>query len=131
MQEETYMAEGQMAGNTTGTIITLIVGIGVSVLVLILVGSMSGQVYQTVEADIDQIGLVYFTNATGTFVNTTASNYTIQNSIKNGIISGFDAMEQTGSYLPIIVLAIVISLVLVLVLSFGGIGSAGGRGSAL
>jgi len=125
------MAEGQMAGNTTGTIITLIVGIGVSVLVLILVGSMSGQVYQTVEADIDQIGLVYFTNATGTFVNTTASNYTIQNSIKNGIISGFDAMEQTGSYLPIIVLAIVISLVLVLVLSFGGIGSAGGRGSAL
>jgi len=114
MQEETYMVEGQMAGGAVGQVITLIVGIGVSVLVLIFVGSLGGQTYQLVESDIDAI-----------------TNETIKAHIKTGITSGFDALEQTGSYLPIIVLAVVISLVLVLVLSFGGIGSAGGRGSAL
>jgi hypothetical protein len=110
--KEMYLREGQ-AGNAVGAIITLIVGVGVSVLVLIFVGSLGGQTFQLVEADIDAI-----------------TNTTIKNHIKGGIVSGFDALEQTGDYLPIIVLAVVISLVLVLVLSFGGVGGAG-RGSAL
>jgi len=110
---EKYEKKGQMAGNAVGNIITLIVGVGVATLVLIFVGSLGGQTYQLVEADIDAI-----------------TNDTIKGSVKNGIVSGFEALEQTGDYLPIIVLAVVISLVLVLVLSFTNFGGAG-RGSAL
>jgi len=112
--EMLYKKEGQMAGGAVGAVITLIVGIGVSVLVLIFVGSLGGQTYNLVETDIDAI-----------------TNETVKNHIKEGIISGFDALEQTGSYLPIIVLAVVIALVLALVLSFGGIGGSASRGSAL
>ena len=107
-----YEKKGQ-AGGAVGSVITLIVGVGVSVLVLIFVGSLGGQTWQLVEADVDAI-----------------TNTTIRNHVREGVVSGFDALEQTGSYLPIIVLAVVISLVLVLVLSFGGIGGRGG-GSAL
>ena len=108
-----YTKKGQLAGSAVGNIITLIVGVGVSVLVLIFVGSLGGQTYELVEDDIDAI-----------------TNDTIRGSVKNGIISGFEALEQTGDYLPIIVLAVVISLVLVLVLSFTAIGGTG-RGGAL
>jgi len=108
-----YEKKGQMAGGAVGAIITLIVGIGVSVLVLIFVGALGGQTYNLVEPDILNI-----------------SDATIRGSVTNGITSGFDALEQTGSYLPLIVLAVVIALVLTLVLGFTAFGS-GGRGSAL
>jgi hypothetical protein len=106
------MKKGQ-AGGAVGAIITLIVGIGVSVLVLIFVGALGGQTYNLVEPDIDSI-----------------SNTTIRDSVKGGIVSGFQALEQTGSYLPIIVLAVVISLVLALVLSFTAFGGGFGRGGS-
>lgn len=114
MQEtkELYKKEGY-AGAAVGSIITLIVGVGVSVLVLIFVGSLGGQTYELVEADITAI-----------------TNGTIEGNVRNSIASGFEALEQTGNYLPIIVLAVVISLVLALVLSFG-MGGQAGRGSAL
>ena len=109
-----YEMKGQAQG-AVGAIITLIVGVGVATLVLIFVGSLGGQTYELVEDDIDSI-----------------TNTTIKNSVKNGIVSGFEALEQTGEYLPIIVLAVVISLVLFLVLGFTNVGGAmGGRGSAL
>jgi len=80
-------------------------------------------------------GTMTLTNAA---YNNTALNasYThgdtaIRNSIKNGIKSSFDAMENTGDYLPIVVLAVVISLVLALVLSFTAFGGSGGSNSAL
>jgi len=115
MLETLYHKKGQSAG-AVSNIILLIVGIGVSVLVLIFVGSLGGQTFQLVEADIDEI-----------------TNATIRNHVKDGIISGFEALEQTGDYLPIVVLAVVIALVLGLVLSFtafgGGMG--GYRGTAL
>lgn len=107
-----YHKKGQSAV-AVGAVITLIVGVGVAVLVLIFVGSLGGQTYELVETDIDAI-----------------TNTTIKNSIKASIVSGFDALEQTGSYLPIIVLAVVISLVLALVLSFTSAGRNMG-GSAL
>ena len=110
--EEKYEKKGQVGGSV-GAVITLIVGVGVSVLVLIFVGSLGGQTYELVEADIDSI-----------------TNTTIQNSVKSSIVSGFGALEDTGGYLPIIVLAVVIALVLALVLGFTNFGS-GGRGSAL
>jgi hypothetical protein len=112
--EQIYEKEGQAAG-AVGNIITLIVGVGVSVLVLIFVGALGGQTYNLVESDIDAI-----------------TNDNISGAVKNSITSGFDALEQTGNYLPIIVLAVVISLVLVLVLGFTAFGNmGGGRGSVL
>ena len=112
MQEtKMYEKKGQMGG-AVGATIQLITGIGVAVLVLIFVGSLGGQTYNLVESDIDGI-----------------NNETVKSSVKNGIISGFEALEQTGSYLPIIVLAVVIALVLFLVLGMSNTGT--GRGSAL
>lgn len=108
-----YSEKGQAAG-AVGAIITLIVGVGVSVLVLIFVGALGGQTYNLVEADIDEI------NDSG-----------IKQDIKDGIAAGFSALKQTGDYLPIIVLAVVISLVLALVLSFTAFGGQGGNVSAL
>jgi len=114
MNEEFYKKKGQ-AGGAVGNIITLIVGVGVSVLVLIFVGSLGGQTYELTESKIDAI-----------------TNTTIKGHVKESIVSGFSALEQTGDYLPIIVLAVVISLVLALVLGFTAFGGAGGmRGSAL
>jgi len=108
---EKYKKEGQMGG-AVGAVIQLITGIGVAVLVLIFVGALGGQTYNLVEADIDAI-----------------TNETVKTSVKSGIISGFEALQQTGEYLPIIVLAVVIALVLFLVLGMTNVanGSGGGR----
>ena len=110
-----YEAKGQATG-AVGAIITLIVGVGVSVLILIFVGALGGQTYDLVEDDIDAIG-----------------NETIRTSVKNSIVSGFEALEKTGDYLPIIVLAVIISIVLMLILGFTALGgmATGGRGTAL
>ncbi len=115
-QKEMYEESGQMQG-AVGAVIMLITGVGVSVLVLIFVGALGGQTYNLVEPDLDSI-----------------SNGTVQASVKNAIISGFSGLEQTGSYLPIIVLAIVITLVLFLILGMvSGIGSqtGGPRGGSV
>jgi hypothetical protein len=111
--KELYNKKGQAAG-AVGSIITLIVGVGVSVLVLIFVGTLGGQTYNLVQADIASI-----------------NDSTIKSAVENSITSGFTALEQTGDYLPIIVLAVVISLVLVLVLGFTAFGGSFSRGGAL
>lgn len=115
MENETmYMKEGQAAGVAVGSVITLIVGVGVAVLVLIFVGTLGGQTFNLVQDDLDSI-----------------SDATINASVRSSIVSGFEALEQTGSYLPIIVLAVVIFLVLSLVIGFTAFGGMGGRGTAL
>lgn len=111
-QESLYMKKGQAVG-AIGAIITLIVGVGVSVLILIFVGSLGGQTYELVEPDITAI-----------------TNQTIEDSVKEAIMSGFESLEQTGNYLPIIVLAVIIAVVLTLVLGFSNLGGSG-RGSVL
>jgi len=111
--KQLFKAKGQMGG-AVGAVIALITGVGVSVLVLIFVGALGGQTYNLVEDDIDSI-----------------NDSTIQGHVKSGITSGFDALEQTGNYLPIIVLAVVISLVLALVLGFTMLGGGSRGGSAL
>jgi len=55
---------------------------------------------------------------------------TVSEHIKQGVISGFGALEQTGSYLPLIVIAFVISLVLLLVFGLAS-GKTGGGNTAL
>jgi len=95
-----YKKKGNVGG-AVGAMITLIVGVGVSILVMVFVGALGGQTYNLVEEDIDNI-----------------SDATIKDNVKSGIKSSFEALEQTGDYLPIIVLAVVIALVLFLVLGF-------------
>jgi len=109
-----YERKGQMAGGAVSNIITLIVGVGVSVLVLIFVGVLGGQTFNLAEEDINNI-----------------SDATIRTHVTNSITSGFEALEQTGDYLPLIVLAVVIALVLALVLGFTAFGNQGRGGSAL
>lgn len=114
-EEALFYEEGQINA-AVGGVVMLIVGVGVATLVLIFVGSLGGQTYQLVESDIDAI-----------------TNTTIKESIKNSIVSGFEGLEQTGKFLPIVVLAVIIAIVLSLVLTFGMGGMYGGayRGSAL
>jgi len=96
-----YEEEGFVEQNV-GAVITLIIGVGVASLVLIFVGALGGQTYNLVESDIDSI-----------------SDANIQADVESAVRSGFDALEKTGSYLPLIVLAIVIFLVLSLVVGLG------------
>ena len=96
------------------SVILLIVGFAVAGLLFTFTQVLGGQTYNLVEDDIDAIG-----------------NDTIRNSIKASIISGFSALEQTGDFLPIIVLAVIIFLVLSLVLGFTALGDRTGGGSAL
>lgn len=94
-----YHKKGMVQENV-GAIIYLIMGVGVATLVLIFVGVLGGQVYGQVEADIDAI-----------------SNDTIKEDVKSSIMSGFEALKLTGDYLPIVVLAVIIFVVLALVMS--------------
>ena len=113
-KEKLYMREGQAAAQSVGAIVTLIVGVGVSVLILIFVGVLAGQTYELTESKIDAI-----------------TNTTIKDSVKSSIVSGFSALETTGDYLPIIVLAVIIAIVLALVLGFATFGAGASRGQAL
>lgn len=118
MEQETkfkklYEKKGQIQGSV-GAIISLIVGVGVGVLVLIFVGVLGGQTYNIAQSDIEAI-----------------NDTTIKTNVQNAVKSGFSALEQTGSYMPLIVLAVVIALVLSLVLGFTAFGNQGRGGSAL
>jgi len=188
-----YEKKGQLANSSVGAVIVLVIGIGVAVLVLIFVGALSGQTYNLVESDINEIGNTELaTNVSVAMNNVTAQylghraihtdslllynetggiplhldnftvnydlgtillnpgvasefvgngstalahysygNIAVQNSVKAGVVSAFGGLEQTGSYLPLIVLAVVIALVLTIVLGFTAFGMRGGGGSAL
>lgn len=53
-------------------------------------------------------------------------NHTIETSIREGITSGFDALDTTSGYMPLVVLAVIISLVMAMVLGMGGTGRKSG-----
>jgi archaellum biogenesis protein FlaJ (TadC family) len=93
----------QTAGAVMAVII-LIVGFAVAGLLFTFTQVLSGQTYNLVEDDIDAI-----------------NNTTIKNAIKTGIISNFEAQQQIGDYMPIIALAIIITIIISLII--GGIAS--------
>ena len=98
---------GNEEANTAAAIfsvILLIVGFAVAGLLFTFTQVLGGQTYQLVEDDIDAI-----------------SNATIKASIKSGIASNFEAQKQIGDYMPIIALAIIITIVIGLII--GGIAS--------
>ncbi len=77
-------------------------------MVLIFVGILGGQTYQMTEADINAI-----------------NDSQIQSYVKDAITNSFKALSQTGKYMPLIVLAVVISIVLALVINLGRGGMGG------
>jgi hypothetical protein len=106
-KELMYEAEGQAA---LGGIVSVVVLVGVAVLVLIFVSVLSGQTYNISEASIDDI-----------------TNTTIQGNVRDAVGSGFEALTTTGQYMPLIVTAVVIGLVLAIVLGFASFAGVGGR----
>ena len=176
--------KAQMNIEAVSSVITLIIGIGIAVFVLIFAGSLGGQTYELVEDDITLTGTVidqqiaisnssttslgqYFvriisienisdstiplstsefsidsiagtllltnhTRTAGTYnISYDYGNATIENNIRGGIISSFEALETSGDYLPIIVLAVVIAIVLFMVMGMAGTRITGGGGTAL
>lgn len=101
--ESTYKKKGQVA-SAVQAIITLILGTGVATLLIIFVGVLGGQVYNQTEDDILEL-------------NTT--DPVAYASVQASITSGFEALELTGGYLPIVILAVIIFVVLGLVLMMG------------
>lgn len=176
-------------GLNVGLIITLIVGVAVSVLVLLFIGSMGGQTFQLLESDIAAIGdndisgevfkpiynsyvkldhsmiqtgsivlynssnkvidlgtsnwtvdydagrILYLNktytklNNTNTYINYTWGAAEVRASTQGAIQSSFEALEDTGGYLPIIVLAVIIVMILGMVVGFMAVGRIGGGGS--
>jgi hypothetical protein len=110
MEQIIYVKEGYVQDDIAA-IIMLIVGVGVAALILIFVSVLGGQTFSLVETDIDAI-----------------TNTTIKGYIKQGIVSSFLALKQTGSYLPIVVLAVIITIILGLIVGLTGRMGAGGYG---
>jgi hypothetical protein len=86
-------------------------GVGMATLVLIFVGVLGGQVYQQTQDNL---------------LDLNGTNPEAYNNVTAAIQESFVALNTTGSYLPIIVLAVIIFLVLGLVMSLTP--SFGGRG---
>lgn len=117
--------KNKKAQGVTGAVfavIMLIVGFCVAGLLFTFTQVLGGQTYNLVEEDIDSI-----------------TNESIKTSIKSGIISNFEAQQQIGDYMPIIALAIIITIVISLIITgiaskfmgptmgYGGYGGYGGQ----
>lgn len=103
-----YKREGFVAAEMGG-VVTLIVGVGIAALVLIFVSTLGGQTYQLTETRIAEI-----------------TDANVKSDVTAAAKSGFVAMKTVGDYLPLIVLAIVIFIVLGLVMGLGRNSSMGG-----
>ena len=103
-----YESEGRVAND----MVSLILAVGISIVIYIFVGVLAGNTYQLSSTQITGI-----------------TNTTIKGYLLTGIGNGFSAYSTTGSYMPLIVLAVVISLVLTAVLGIGGMGGVGGAGA--
>ena len=114
-QEQMYMKKGQVANAAIGSIIALVVGVGIVTIVIIFIGVLGGQTYTLSAANL-----------------ATISDADISGAINASILSGFTTLETTSSYVPLIVLAVIIFIVLTLVLGFTSFSGGGvGGGSAL
>ena len=87
--------KGQVQG-IIGAIVMLVIGVGVSVLILIFIGSLSGGVYDVIEDDIEAIGLGSIANDNFTSSNLTAIPVTHPNIIPSSL-----SLEQHGSAIGI------------------------------
>lgn len=126
-----YQKKGQMRGNVSN-IVGLVVGVGVASLVIIFIGALGGQTYNQVQGKICDLNQAASDGNGGGEQGCTEGigNYNIALDIREGIQSSFGAISTSGQYLPIIVLAVVIFVVLGLVVNMGR-GSGGYSAGAL
>lgn len=85
----------ELKGQVQGGIIGMTISIGIMAAVLVFMSVLAGQVYNQTEQDINDI-----------------ANTTVRADVQSAAQSGFEALETFGNYTPIIVLALVISVVL-------------------
>ena len=111
--EELYQEKGAVT-DITSLLVGLALGIGIFVMVNIFMSTLSGQTYNLVEDNINNI-----------------SDATIKGYIKDGIKGSFEGSKTLGEYTPLIVLSVVIFLVLILVTQFTGSATGGAGGSVL
>lgn len=111
---EVYEKEGVL-GNING-MITLFVGLGVISIVIVFLGALGGQTYNQAQPQIDAI-----------------SDANIKANVKSAISSGFQAQATGAGYLPLLVGAIILIVVIGLLVSVsaGGQGGYQGGGGAL
>lgn len=104
-------------------IIFMVVGFAIVSVLTVFTTTLSGQVYQQTQDEILEI-----------------DNETVRNYVNESIMASFESQAQVSDYLPLIALAVIITLVITLVVSgiagqfFGGgmIGGGGyGRGGLL
>jgi uncharacterized membrane protein SpoIIM required for sporulation len=99
---------------SVAAIIFLIVGTGVASLVLIFVSVLGGQTFQQTQSTLLQLN---------------ATDPNAYNNITLAIRNSFVALSSTGGYLPLIVLAVIIFIILGLVMSLmPSFGMGGGQG---
>jgi hypothetical protein len=100
-QENEYKVEGQVTDGVQA-IVTLIIGVGVGTLVLIFVSVLGGQTYSQTATQL---------------LSLNSTDPMAYNNVTAAIRQGFVSLNTTGSYMPIIVLAVIIFIVLTLVTS--------------
>lgn len=133
---DSYELEGQ-AGGSVGTIIGLIVGIGIAVLVLIFVGVLGGQTFNIVETKVQWYDVNADCNSELMRCGAHTSGIqdaNIADDIHDAISSGFDALKTTGEYLPVVVIAFIVIIILGMILGLMAISGrtiGGGQGTAL
>lgn len=115
-----YKKRGLMG--MTATVVSLIIGVGVAITVLVFINVLGGAVYTQTQNDINNIG--YFAGNASYGVEGSQ----IQSDVKTGIYNGFVSMKTVGQYMPLIVLSVVIAIVLGLILTFTRLG--GDRGQS-
>jgi len=87
-------------------VLTLIVVVGIAALVLVFVATLGGRRINKKKNDINSI-----------------TDGNVKANVQNAATSGFEAMSTVGDYLPLIVLAVVISIVLALIMNLGSPGA--------
>jgi hypothetical protein len=106
---EVYEKEG-VVGNING-MITLFVGLGVISIVIVFLGALGGQTYNQAQPQIDAI-----------------TDANIKANVKSAIASGFQAQATGAGYLPLLVGAIILIVVIGLLVSVSAGGQGGGYG---
>jgi len=90
--------EKGFVADTMNAMQMMFVALGVIVLTVILVGVLGGKAYNTVQTDISAI-----------------SEGAIQEDVNASIVNGFEGLNQSTTFLPLIVLAVVFGLILLII----------------
>ena len=111
METEVLYEESGFMQQSMGSILSLVVTMGIVIVIYILMGVITGSTYQLTEADIDSI-----------------SNGTVKGYLKDGMIKGFQGYKQLGTYQPLLVLSLVLGVIILVIMTVAGATGAMGGG---